>query len=270
MKTVIENKSMPMMAYLRRVFRNNSLTLSFFRKEVKAKYVQTKIGVLWILAQPLLMLLVFTVFFDKLIQLDTGNVPYPVFAFSGMTIWYFFSKAVIQTGNSLIQSSDVIKKVYFPRLIFPLSKLLVELMEMTVFTAVLFILMIIYGIPFQWKLVMLPVVIFMISSLAFCVGIWLSVLSIRFRDLHHIVPHIVNSLIWLTPVFYPVSLIPDEFKDAYYYVNPVATTIDLFRSILFDLPFNWMHCSSFLVVFALLYLGILRFKNAETQMSDYL
>lgn len=269
-RTVINNKSAKFGEYLRSVYDYRQLIFSFAKRDLKARFVQTKLGVLWMIIQPLIALAIFTIFFDQLIQLETGNVPYVAFAFSGMTIWYFFTNIVNSAGTALINSQELIRKVYFPKILLPISKVLVATIEFFVAFSLLIIIMLVLGMDFSPKIVFLPIAIMMTVLVGSCVAIWLNILTIKKRDLQHLIPYLTNFGIWVTPVFYPTTLIPEAFRDYIYYVNPIATTIDFLRSMLFDLPFQWMYCVSFLPVFVLLILGIRTFKNIERNLVDYL
>jgi lipopolysaccharide transport system permease protein len=201
--------------------------------------------------------------------LETGSIPYPAFAFSGMSIWYLFTNIVQTGGNSLIESQDIMKKIYFPKLILPISKMLLSVLESSVSFGLLILVMVFFGIDFHLKILLFPVVIAMVIVLGLCLSIWLSALSIKRRDLQHFLPYVINTGIWLTPVFYPVSLIPEPYKDWLYYLNPVATILTFFRAILFDLPFHWEYCISFIFIFILLVAGILYFKRVERNVADF-
>ncbi len=269
-KTVINNKSAKFGEYLRSIYQYRQLIFSFAKRDLKTRFIQTKLGVLWMIIQPLIALTIFTIFFDQLIQLETGDAPYIAFAFSGMTIWYFFTNMVNTAGTALISSQELIRKVYFPKILLPISKIAVATIEFFVAFSLLIIIMLILGLNFSPKIIFLPVVIVMTILVGSCVAIWLNILTIKKRDLQHLIPYLTNFGIWVTPVFYPTTLIPEEFRDYIYYVNPIATTIDFLRSMLFDLPFQWMYCLSFIPVFILLILGIRTFKNIEKNMVDYL
>ncbi len=269
-RTVINNKAVKFGEYLRSVYQYRQLIFSFAKRDLKARFVQTKLGVLWMIIQPLIALTIFTIFFDKLIELETGDVPYVAFAFSGMTIWYFFTNMVHSAGTSLLNSQELIRKVYFPKILLPISKVLVATIEFFVAFSLLIIIMLVLGMDFSPKIVFLPIAILMTVLVGSSVAIWLNILTIKKRDLQHLIPYLTNFGIWVTPVFYPTTLIPEAFREYIYYANPIATTIDFLRSMLFDLPFQWMYCVSFLPVFVLLILGIRTFKNIERNLVDYL
>lgn len=269
-RTVINNKAAKFGDYLRSIYEYRQLIVSFAKRDLKARFVQTKLGLLWMIIQPLIALAIFTIFFDQLIQLETGNVPYVAFAYSGMTIWYFFTNMVNSAGTALTNSQELIRKVYFPKILLPISKVLVATIEFFVAFSLLIIIMLILGMDFSPKIIFLPVAILMTVLVGSCVAIWLNILTIKKRDLQHFIPYLTNFGIWITPVFYPTTLIPEAFRDYIYFVNPIATTIDFLRSMLFDLPFEWMYCISFIPVFFLLILGIRIFKNMERNLVDFL
>lgn len=225
---------------------------------------------LWLLIQPLIALLIFTVFFDRLIEIDTGTVAYPVFAFSGMILWYFFTNIVNNAGVSLIHGQDLIQKIYFPKLILPIAKIVVATVEFSVAVVLLLVLMLLLNEPISWKSLFLILSVLLVVVIGACIAIWLSLLTVKRRDLQHLIPYLTNYGIWFTPVFYPTSIIPERYIEWMYYINPMASVIDLFRSFLFDYPFNWMYCISFVPIFVFLFYGIVIFKDKERNLADYI
>lgn len=269
-RTVINNNPAKFGVYLRSIYGYRKLILSFAKRNLKERFVQTKLGLLWIIIQPLIALTIFTIFFDQLVKLETGEVPYVAFAFSGMTIWYFFTNMVNNAGTAVLHSQELIRKVYFPKILLPISKVLVATFEFFVAFTLLIIIMLVLGMDFSPKVVFLPIAIIMTVLVGSCVALWLNILTVKKRDMQHFIPYLTNFGIWVTPVFYPTTLIPEAFRDYVYCINPIATTIDFLRSILFGLPFEWMYCISFIPVFLLLILGIRIFKNMERNLADFL
>jgi lipopolysaccharide transport system permease protein len=269
-KTIISNTPISLKEYSQKLWGFKHLIYSFAVKDFKAKYAQTKMGALWMVIQPIIALLIFTLFFGELIQLETGEVPYPAFAFSGMILWYFFTALVYSTGTSLLSAQELLGKVYFPKLILPISKALLNSLEIIISFILLLILLFILDIPLSPKVLLFPISLIMILSIGLCIGIWLSAISIKHRDLQHLIPYLMNYGIWLTPVFYPTTIIPEEYREFMYYLNPIATTIDFFRFILFDSPFQWNYLLSFIPVIIALGLGIIYFKSAERNAADYI
>ncbi|MEQ3656629.1 MAG: ABC transporter permease [Dokdonia sp.] len=267
--TKISNTPISLIDYGRRLWRYKHLIFSFALKDFKAKYAQTRMGALWMVIQPIIALVIFSLFFGELIPLETGDVPYPAFAFSGMILWYFFTALVYNSGTSLINAQELLGKVYFPKLILPFSKALLNSVEVLVSFLLLLILLLIYDITLDIRLLLFPLVVFMILCIGLCIGIWLSAISIKNRDLQHLIPYVLNYGIWLTPVFYPTTVIPEQYRELMYYVNPIATTIDFFRFILFGSTFHWNYLLSFLIVGVALLIGIIYFKKAEKNAADY-
>ncbi len=269
-KITISNKAIPLKVYVKELWQFKHLIYSFASKEFKAKYAQTKLGAVWMIIQPIIALAIFTLFFDQLIKLETGNIPYPAFAFSGMILWYFFTALIYNVGTSLLNAQEIIGKIYFPKLVLPISRALLNSLEVLVSLVLLVILLAVFQVPLSLKLLLFPLVFFMVLSIGICIGIWLSAICIKYRDLQHLIPYLINYGIWLTPVFYPTTIIPEQYRDTIYYLNPVATTIDFFRYILFDTSFQWKYLLSFIPVILILIFGILYFKKAEKNVADYI
>ncbi len=268
-RTIIENKAVPMREYLRRMYRYRSMMFTLARRDLKARYAQTSLGILWAIIQPSIALAIFWVFFEGFIHLETGNIPYPVFAFSGMVLWYYFSGIINNGGTSLIQHQELIRKIYFPRLILPLSKLFTGLVEMLISLVLLTILMIALKVGVSWRLVFIPGIILLVMMTGLMVSVWLSALTVRRRDFQHLIPYLVNYGIWLTPVFYPVTIVPEQYHDWIYLLNPMATAIEMFRWALLGTAFEGYYCLSFVWVFILLVAGIYLFRKTERNIADY-
>lgn len=238
-------------------------------RDIKVQYAQTALGFLWSVIQPLTSLLIWTFFFDKLIDVDTGAIPYPLFAFTGMIGWYFFSHIFNHAGTSLVNSQDLIRKIYFPRIILPLSKVLVGMVEFSISLTLLFIMMLIMGVPPTINVLFLPFFILfnIITGLSF--GIWLSALTIRYRDFQHIIPYLINLGIWLTPVFYPSTIIPKEYNFVLY-INPMSAVIAGYRWCLFggELSANYLY--GFIPVVILLVTGFIYFRKSEATIADHI
>lgn len=268
-KTTINKKTIANRHYLKMILGYRSLIYALAKRDLKAKYTQTFLGISWAIIQPLIALVIFSVFFQGLIHLETGAVPYPVFAFSGMILWYYFSSIIHQSGNSLVANQDLIKKIYFPKIILPIYKSFMGLFELTIAFGLLLVIMLVWNVEISYKICFAPLIILLITFTGLTVSIWLNALTVKKRDLMHLIPYLINYGIWLTPVFYPSTLIPDPYQDWLFYLNPVATIITLFRASLFDAPFEWMYCISFIPVLLLFVSGIYVFKRREKNIADY-
>jgi lipopolysaccharide transport system permease protein len=268
-RKVINNQPIGIVEYMKSVYQYRSLILTLIKRDLKAKYAQTALGILWAVIQPLIALVIFSVFFDGLIHLETGDIAYPVFAFSGMIIWYYFSSTVRQSGNALISHQDLIKKVYFPKIILPLYKALVGLFEFGI------AFLIFVGLAFLWKteihvsILFIPLIILLVTFTGLTISLWLNAFTVKRRDFQHLIPYMVNYGIWLTPVFYPSTIIPAPYTEWIYYLNPVATAIEMFRSATFGTPFEWFYCISFVGVFVFFIAGVYLFKKTERNIADY-
>ena len=254
--------------YLKEVAEARNLIVSFALRDLRVQYAQTYLGVFWSVVQPLTGLIIFNFFFQRVIHLNL-KVPYAVFAFTGIMGWFYFTALVGQAGTSLMANQQVIKKIQFPRLVLPLSKALVGLVEFTISLVLLLFMLLFFGIGISSKIVFLPLVLIANVIAGLSIGIWLSALTIRFRDLHHFIPYLIGFGIWLTPVFYPSTMVPENYKWIYY-LHPVANVIALYRWIFIGLPvdFGQVACSfAFdIVIFAA---GLYFFVRNERFVSDY-
>lgn len=273
-QTLLSSKGEKLSQYLHKVYQFRALVITFARRDIKVQYAQTALGLLWSVLQPLTSLLIWTFFFDKLIDVDTGEVPYPLFAFTGMIAWYFFSHIFNHAGTALVNAQDLIRKIYFPRIILPLSKVLVGLVEFSISLALLFVMMYAMGKAPSARILYLPVFLFfnILTGLAF--GIWLSALTIRYRDFQHIIPYLVNLGIWLTPVFYPTTLIPSQYS-FFIYINPMAAVIAGYRWALFGhlgqvAKIAPDYYYSVIPVVILLVTGFIYFRKSEATIADHL
>jgi|TARA_R110000737_G_C14622045_1_gene493506 lipopolysaccharide transport system permease protein len=254
------------------LYRYKDLFLTLSWRDFRVRYAQTTIGFLWALLQPIVTLLILTLVFNKFAGVET-EVPHIVFTVCGLSMWSYFSYVMTNSGSSIIQSQDMVKKIYFPRLIIPLSKALVGLIDFGITILILIVLMIYYQVAPAKTIFFAPifVIIGMISALA--VGIWLSALTVRFRDFQHVVPFMVQVGLYLTPVAYPIELVSQhlpKWAESIYYLNPMAGVIQGFRwSIFGGTPPSSMIFISFAMVILLLISGLMYFKKVESEMADY-
>lgn len=241
-------------------------------RDLRVRYAQTFLGLTWAFVQPAGTLLIFTVVFGRAVKVDTGGVPYPVFAITGMTVWTYFAFVLNQSGNSIIGAQEMVKKIYFPRLVIPLSKALVGFVDFLIAFAILIVLMTIYQVIPSVNLVFLPVFVLLtvVSSLA--VGVWLSALTIRYRDFQHVVPFLVQFGLYATPIAYPSDTIINnlpEWGTVLYYLNPMAGVVEGFRwSILGGFPPNPFAYLSFGIIALLFISSLVYFKRVEKIMAD--
>lgn len=269
-KTVITGKGLGPIAYLREISKYRLLLLNMAWRDLRIKYAQTLLGLLLAVLQPLVLLGIFTVLFEKLIKLDTGTIPYPLFAYSGIIVWNLFANVLVQAGGSLHASRDIIQSIYFPRIILPLSKGLSGLVETFIQMVFLFLLLAIYGIKPGWEMLALPFFMLLNLLAALGIGIWLSAMSLRFRDLMHTVPFVVGLGIWLTPIYYPVSLVPAEYKWLLG-LNPITGVLEGYRWTVLGGDLNLFNQSCSISIILLLFLsGWIAFTKSEKRITDYI
>lgn len=272
-KKIIDANTSSYFPDFKEILRYKDLFLTLSWRDFRVRYAQTTIGFLWAFIQPVVTLLILTLVFKTFADVKTGNIPHILFTVSGLSVWTYFSFVMSNSGNSIIQSQGMIKKIYFPRLIVPLSKAVVGLIDFGITLIILIALMIYYGIAPSSNLWLSPIFIVVGMIAALGVGIWLSALTVRFRDFQHIVPFMVQIGLYITPVAYPVTEASDRLGTtamAIYYLNPMAGVVQGFRWSLFGgvAPGNMIYIS-FAVVFVIFITGLMYFKKVEDQMADY-
>ncbi|HXI22979.1 MAG TPA: ABC transporter permease [Pyrinomonadaceae bacterium] len=223
---------------LREIWEHRELLYFLVWRDLKVRYKQTALGVVWVLLQPLLMTIVFTAVLGRLVRVPSEKVPYALFAYSGLTLWIFFSGAVSITGNCLVQNANLITKVYFPRLIVPLASILARLVDLLVSLVILGVLMFYYRVGFSSQIVMVPVLVLLLSALALAFGLWTSAVNVKYRDVGLALPVLIQLWMFLSPVVYPASQVPEKYR-LFYSLNPLVGLLDGFRAALFGTPFTW-------------------------------
>lgn len=198
-------------------------------RDIKIRYKQTILGGLWAIAQPLLTMVVFTLFFGRLAKMPSDGIPYPIFSYAALVPWAFFSSGVTKASNSLVGSANLLKKVYFPRLAMPIAAVVAGLVDFILAFIVLLLLMLYFGIVPTINVIWLPLLVLL--AFASCLGIsfWFAAMNVQFRDVRHTVPFIIQTWMFATPVAYPSSLIQDEFWRAVYALNPMVGVVEGFR-----------------------------------------
>ena len=237
-------------------------------RDLRVRYAQTFLGFTWALLQPLATLLIFILVFGLAVKVDTGGIPYPLFAISGISMWAYFSFVLNQSGGSVVGAQEMIKKIYFPRLVIPLSKAVVGFVDYGVALLMLIILMFVYGFTPSANIIFAPLFILLNMVAALAVGIWLSALTIRYRDFQHVIPFLVQFGLYATPVAYPARLVPEKYQFLYN-LNPMAGVIQGFRWSVFggDAPGLYFFISM-TVIIMLFISGIFYFKKVEDVMAD--
>ena len=266
---VIKAGPKTLVEYLSTVWQFRSLIWTLAIRDIKVQYAQTVLGILWSAIQPLTFLFIFTIFFTQLFQVDTGDVPFNLFAFTGIICWYFFTNMIGHAGTALSAAQDLIKKVYFPKLILPLARVVVGLVEFSISFGLLVLMMLVQGFIPGPKILLLPFLIIAIMITGMSVALWLSALTVKYRDFHHLIPYVINFGIWLTPVFYPATIVPDKYSFIIHW-NPMAALTETFRWIMLtDAVPSSKYCVGFIPVVFLFVTGLIYFKNVENKISDY-
>lgn len=267
---IIKAGSSPVWEYLHEVWLYRNLIWIFAYQEFRAQYVQTRLTLFWIILRPLIILSIFTFVFDHMIHITGLSYPYPLFAISGLLLWNNFSYMVNNTGSVIVSSQSLIKKYYFPRVILILSKSLIGLIEFGITFLLLLLFMIVWRFPFGTQLILFPFFILITLVIGGAVSIWVNALTIKHRDLHQLVPTLAGFMIWLTPVFYSVTLLPKQFAFLIYF-NPMAGAIQGFRwAVLGDPHLSIWYLPSFLVSIFMFVLGFFVFIRAEAELADYI
>lgn len=238
-------------------------------RDIKVRYKQTALGAAWAVIQPLFMMLVFSLFFGRLAKVPSDGIPYPVFAFCALIPWQLFANALTESSNSLVGNQNLITKVYFPRLVIPIAAVLSGLVDFLIALGILILMMLYYGIVPGWSILVLPGFILLAVVTALAVGLWLSALNVQYRDVRYTMSFLIQFWLFATPVAYPSSLIPENWR-AFYGINPMAGAVEGFRWALLGKtqPPGAMLWVSVLVVTILLLGGLYYFRRMEQQFAD--
>ena len=250
---------------LRELWTYRELLFFLIWRDIKVRYKQTLIGAAWALLQPLLLMLIFTFFFSRLAGVKSAGAPYPIFAYTGLLPWTFFANAVTNSGNSLIGNTNLITKVYFPRVLIPVAAVAASLVDFGIASILLVVLMIYYRTGLHAEVVMLPVLVALVTLLASGVGIWLAALNVKYRDVRYALPFLIQIWLFASPVIYAV---PDRWRWLLA-LNPMTAIIEGFRSALFGLPFDWLMLgvSASITLFILAYAAF-AFARMERSFAD--
>ena len=237
-------------------------------RDVKVRYKQTLMGVAWVVIQPLATMLIFTFVFNRIAHLDSGAIPYPLFAYSGLLLWAFFAGAVSAGTNSLISNTSLVTKVYFPRAFIPAAAVGAGLVDFGVGAVLMAGLAIYYGVHVTWGLLLLPVFVALGAMLALAVGMLASALTVKYRDLRHALPFLLQFWMFASPVIYPSSAVPERWRWLLT-LNPLAGVLEGFRASLTGIGFDWtLAAVPFFVAPMLLALAFYVFRRLEDTFAD--
>ena len=267
--TIIRPKKTFSLRDLQEVWQYKELLYFFTWRDFKVRYKQTAIGVLWAIFQPFITMVVFTIFFGSLLKVPSDGVPYPIFVYTGLLFWQFFSSALSDTSNVLIANQSIITKVYFPRLILPLSAVATKLVDFLIASVILVGMMIYYGYtPSLGGFFILPLLLLITFMAAVGGGLFLAAVNVKYRDVRYALPFFIQILLFVTPVIYPASI-----AGKYSWIlamNPMTGVIQTARAALLGTTaVNWaLIAVSFVATAVLLIVGILFFKKVERYFAD--
>ncbi|MCA1632776.1 MAG: ABC transporter permease [Acidobacteria bacterium] len=267
-RILIESEESGVRLNLGEVWAYRELLYFLTRRDIKVRYKQTLLGAAWVIIQPLLMMLIVTLVFNRFARLDAGPMPYPLFAYSGLLLWTFFASGVTNGTNSLISNSNLITKVYFPRMFIPAAAVGAGLFDLGIASLLLLALAVYYGVALTWGLLLLPVFVLLATVLALGVGMMVAALTVKYRDLRHALPFIIQFLMFASPVIYPSRIVPGRWRWILV-VNPLTGIIEGFRAALSGQALDWTSVAASAVVsFALLILAVYVFRRAEDSFAD--
>lgn len=254
---------------LRELWEYRELLYFLVWRDVKVRYKQTVLGAVWAIIQPLMMMVVFSLFFGYLAGVPSDGIPYPIFTFCALLPWQLFAHALTQSSNSLVANEHLITKVYFPRLVVPIAAVLGGMVDFAVAFVILLLMMLYYGVVPTWAILTLPGFILLAILTALGVGLWLSALNVQYRDVRHTIGFLIQFWLFATPVVYSSSLIPERWRPLYG-LNPMAGVVEGFRWALLgksELSGALLAVSAVVVILALIG-GLYYFRRMEQEFAD--
>lgn len=255
--------------WVRELWRYRELFYFFVWRDIKVRYKQTVVGAGWAIIQPFFTMVVFTLFFGKFAKMPSDGIPYPIFYYSALLPWTYFSGALTQSANSLVLNTNLITKVYFPRATIPASAALSRLLDFAIASVILFGMMAYYQIQPGWGLLLWPLLIIPLVVLAVALGMFLSALNVKYRDIRYVVPSAIQLWLFVTPIIYPTSIIPERFR-VFAALNPLTAIIEGFRaSLLPTRQMDWqLYGISAVMIFVIFVLSIAYFRSVERSFAD--
>lgn len=253
---------------LRGIWNYRELLYFLALRDIKIRYKQTILGIAWVILQPIITTVIFTTIFLRLGTNQNLEVPYPLFAFSGFTLWTFINSAITNCSNSLINHSSLVTKVYFPRLVIPFSAVIATLVDLVFGLVSLLIAMFIYKVTPTWQSPLVILLIIPALFLSLGIGIFTAALNVKYRDVKYILPFIIQVFFFISPVFYSLSMLPEDSVWLWKF-NPVTGILENFRALLFGLSFDWHSFGiSVVVSLAIFILSIFVFHRMEDDFAD--
>lgn len=269
-KIISPKNKISLISYLKLIWDYRFFSKSLAIGEIKNKYARTVTGVFLSVIQTLIGLAVYWLIFGIAIKIDTGDIPYPVFALPGIIIWQYFSYFIGSSSGALLGSEHLINKLYFPRINLTFAKIIPGLLDLAIGFIIFIVLFLLFKQTFCWTWLLIPFVILMLIISGLAVGLWTSIMSLYIRDLSQIIVQVTNFLIFVTPVFYPGTIVPENFR-IILYINPVAGLIEYSRAFIFGTSMPDMgYILGFGIVLILFITAIIFYKKIEKDITDML
>ena len=256
---------------LRELWEYRELLYFFVWRDIKVRYRQTVMGALWAIIQPIFTMVIFSLFFGRLAKVPSDGLPYPIFSYAALVPWTFFATALTQASNSLVVSANMVKKIYFPRLSLPIATVLAGVRDFVLAFTVLLGMMFFYGLVPTINVLWLPFFLLLALITSLGVGLWLSAMNVQFRDVHYTIPFLTQAWLFVTPIAYPSSLLPEPWRTLYG-LNPMAGVVEGFRWALLgtDTAPGPMTLVSAVVALTLFISGAFYFRRMEQNFADVL
>lgn len=237
-------------------------------RDIKVRYKQTAMGAAWAILQPLLVVMVFAVFFGLFVGVPTDGLPYLIFYYCGILPWTFFANGVSFSSMSLIGNANLINKVYFPRIFIPAAIVAASLVDLLIASLILLALVVFYGFSPTWEVMLLPVYLMLTVLLTLGLGIWIAALTVKYRDIRHALPFILQLWMFLTPIIYPLSVVPEKWRSLLF-INPLTGIVDGMRLALLGQHLNWAALAlTVITILSILGCGLYTFRRVERSMAD--
>ena len=254
---------------MRELVEYRELLYFFIWRDVKVRYKQTVLGAAWAILQPLITMIVFSIFFGRLAGMGSDGVPYPLFSYAALVPWSFFATGLSQSSNSLLSGANLLRKVYFPRLVLPIASVLAGTIDLAVAFAVLVALMFWYGFAISSAVLVIPALLVLAIITSLGAGLWLSALNVQFRDVRYVIPFLVQIWLLATPIAYSSSLVPDRWRPLYG-LNPMVGVVEGFRWALLgtNTPPGFMILASSMAAVVMLMTGVFVFRRMERTFAD--
>lgn len=256
---------------LKELWQYRELFYYFTWRDIKVKYKQAFLGILWVVLQPLLLMVIFTVVFNKGLNVSSGEIPYPIFVYSGLIFWQLFANGLSSGANSMVSNANIIKKIYFPRLIIPISSILTSLFDFFISFLIFLALLWYYDITLNIPVWITTSLISLALTLIATTGITLSIaaLNVKYRDFRYVIPFLIQILFFLSPVLYNSSKIDNQYIQLLLHLNPMNGAIEMSRAAFSESAIDWnLILQSSCLSFAFLLIGIIIFRNMESYFAD--